>query len=65
MATTSVSPPVAKQMVERCLQLKLVPYIKGSPGVGKSAMMREIAEAYNLKLIDVRLAQCDPTDLNS
>jgi len=35
----------------------------GSPGLGKSAIVKSIAEEFNLKVIDVRLSQCDPTDL--
>ena len=45
-------------------QAKLVPFIQGSPGIGKSDVVRTIANKYKLKMIDVRLSQCDPTDLN-
>ncbi len=41
----------------------LVPMLTSSPGMGKSAIAAQIAEAYELKLIDIRLAQCDPVDL--
>jgi hypothetical protein len=54
----------AKPLVLKCLKKKIVPYITSSPGVGKSAMAREIAKDLNLELIDIRLAQCDPVDLN-
>lgn len=37
--------------------------ILGPPGVGKSAVINSIAKEFNLKVIDVRLSQCDPTDL--
>jgi hypothetical protein len=36
----------------------------GSPGIGKSDIVKLVAKKHNLKLIDVRLAQSDPTDLN-
>jgi hypothetical protein len=36
----------------------------GDPGIGKSGITHGIADAHNLCLIDIRLAQCDPTDLN-
>lgn len=42
----------------------LVPFIQGSPGIGKSDVVREIANKYKLKVIDIRLSQCDPTDLS-
>ena len=40
-----------------------VPFIKGSPGIGKSDIIRQVAENLNLKVIDFRLSQADPTDL--
>ena len=40
-----------------------VPFIKGSPGIGKSDIIRQVAEELNLKVIDFRLSQADPTDL--
>lgn len=46
------------------VQANLIPFVKGSPGIGKSDVVRQVAEHFNLKLIDFRLAQCDPTDLN-
>ncbi len=55
--------PDAREMIEQCLKAKVVPYLQGSPGCGKSALIQQIADAYNLLLIDIRLAQCDPTDL--
>lgn len=35
----------------------------GAPGVGKSSLIREICETHRIPLVDVRLAQLDPTDL--
>lgn len=54
----------ALSMVKKTLLAKLVPMLHGSPGVGKSALGYLIAKEYNLLLIDVRLAQTDPTELN-
>jgi hypothetical protein len=53
----------ASQLIELYLQLKLVPMLKGSPGIGKSQAVYAIAKKYNLLLIDLRLSQCDPVDL--
>lgn len=58
-----VSLNVAKGMVEQIIREKLVPMIGGSPAIGKSAIVHQIAKEYNLKVIDLRLSQCDPTDL--
>ena len=43
---------------------KLTPMLVGSPGIGKSDIVKLTAKKHNLKLIDLRLAQSDPTDLN-
>lgn len=52
-----------KAAVKTCLEIGLVGMVEGKPGQGKSSMMKEIAKEANLKLIDLRLAQCDVTDL--
>lgn len=41
----------------------LVPFMKGKPGVAKSAIARSIANKLNMKYIDLRLATADETDL--
>lgn len=50
--------------VTNVLEAGLVPMILGSPGIGKSDIIRTIADQYKLKVIDIRLAQADPTDLS-
>lgn len=50
-------------MLVKAMQAGLVPMLHGSPAIGKSAIVRQIAETYNLLLIDLRLGQCDITDL--
>lgn len=50
--------------VRRMLAAKLVPMLHGSPAIGKSAIMKAVAEAMNLFLIDARFAGFDPTDIN-
>lgn len=59
-----VRPSQASEMITKCIKAKLVPMIEGSPGTGKSQIVHKIAQDYNLKVIDLRLSQCDPTDLN-
>lgn len=51
-------------MVAKFIKARLVPMVTGSPGTGKSSIIHAIANEYRLKVIDVRLAQCDPTDIN-
>ena len=42
----------------------LVPMVHGSPGIGKSDIVRAIAKQFNLFIVDVRLSQADPTDMS-
>jgi MoxR-like ATPase len=46
-----------------CQQVLLSVMIWGPPGIGKSSIVAQVAEANNLKLIDLRLSQLAPTDL--
>lgn len=50
-------------MVTDFIKANIVPMVHGSPGIGKSQIVAQIAKEYGLKLIDLRLSQCDPTDL--
>lgn len=51
------------KMLVRAHAAGLVPFIKGSPGIGKTAIIHEFAKEYRLKVMDIRLGQSDPTDL--
>lgn len=53
----------AVSMIAKFIRARLVPMVTGSPGIGKSNIVHQIAAEYGLKVIDMRLAQCDPTDL--
>lgn len=53
----------AQEIITAAIRANLVPMLIGSPGCGKSQAVQAIADDYGLKLIDLRLAQCDPTDL--
>lgn len=58
-----VSVSKAKELIPTALKATLVPMLHGSPALGKSAVVHQIAKQFGLKLIDLRLSQCDPTDL--
>jgi len=53
-----------KEALEIAFYSKTVPIVRSSPGIGKTSIARQLAADLNLKVIDIRLAQCDPTDLN-
>lgn len=54
----------ASKMAREVLRSGLVPAVFSSPGIGKSSMFADIALESNLEVIDIRLAQEDPTTLN-
>lgn len=53
---------VRKGMIE-CFEAGLAPFVTSSPGLGKSALVRQLAKEFKLELIDIRLSQCAPEDL--
>lgn len=64
MATvTTITPAQAPELITDVMRAGLVAMLTSSPGIGKSSIAKQIAETNNLKVIDVRLSQCDPTDL--
>lgn len=58
-----LSPRQLAPLIEIDLAAGCVPFVRGKPGIGKSALARMIAHKLNLKLIDCRLSTMDPTDL--
>ena len=43
MNLTELSPSTVKKAVELCMRARVVPFIVGSPGCGKSQIVKEIA----------------------
>jgi len=60
----TISTKQATPLLVKVLRAGLVPMLIGSPGVGKSALIYAIAKEKNLKVIDLRLSQMDPTSLD-
>jgi len=52
-----------KQLKKILLSDKLVPFLWGAPGIGKSALTRQVAEENNWEIIDLRLSLLNPVDL--
>lgn len=65
----SVRINIAREMVEFYISQKIVPFLWGAPGIGKSSLALQIAEnkkfhtdiCWNIK--DIRMAQFDPVDI--
>ena len=49
--------------IVRLITAQIPVFVWGSPGIGKSSIIREIAVAQGLACIDLRLSLLDPTDL--
>ncbi len=60
----TITPKQAYQEIVECASVGLVPLITSSPGMGKSSIVNQVAKDYRLKLIDIRLGQAMPEDLN-
>jgi len=45
------------------LKAGLTPMVSSSPGMGKSDIIRTIATKFKLKVIDFRVSQCEPVDM--
>lgn len=58
-----LKPSEAKAFVVDTLMCNKIPYLSGPPGIGKSDTMEQVAEEFNLKLLDIRLSQMLPEDL--
>ena len=55
--------PIVKRLTQHCLSKGLSVLVLGCPGGGKSAMAAELAADLQLTLVDVRLAQQDPSEI--
>ena len=60
-----MTPSELKQYLQELIsnQLHLSTMIWGAPGIGKSSIVKQIAESKQLQFIDLRLSQLAPTDL--
>lgn len=52
-----------KQAIELALHSNVPLFITGSTGIGKSEIVQQIADKFNLELIDIRLSQIQQFDL--
>lgn len=59
-----ITPNGAKSAIIKAIKAKKVPMLHGSPAIGKSSVVHAIAEQFNLKVIDLRLAESEPTDMS-
>jgi len=58
------TPRKIRPLIMDVLEAGLVPFVKSSPGSGKSEIMASIAEELGLHMIDHRLSTSEPTDMS-
>lgn len=63
MTTPSISNTELYMHINTLIQTDTPLFIHGSPGIGKSYIVSDIAQKNKLELVDVRLSQMDPVDL--
>lgn len=63
LTTRQVGPKAAAKAIRKAISTRRPIFIWGPPGVGKSEIVAQIAESQNRPMIDIRLAQMDPTDI--
>jgi len=51
------------KVIDRLIDKQLPVFVWGAPGIGKSSIVKQIAETKDLMFLDLRLSLLDPTDL--
>jgi hypothetical protein len=59
-----VGPRQLRALILDCLYAGLVPFIRGSSGIGKSRITGSVGDELNLWMIDHRLSTSEPTDMS-
>lgn len=59
-----ITPRQATEFVSDCVEADVIPFLKGSPGTGKSSIMRGVASKFMLSLIDQRISTSQPEDFS-
>lgn len=54
----------AQEAIKIGIQANTVTFMKGSPAIGKSSIVHNVAKELNMEVIDLRLTQLQPYDLN-
>lgn len=63
MTTPSISTTELYDHIDTLIKTDTPLFIHGSPGIGKSYIVADVAKKNALELVDVRLSQMDPVDL--
>jgi len=61
--TFTIKPSELKASIVHLLDKKLSLFVWGAPGIGKSAVLKQVADENGMDFVDIRLSQMDPTDI--
>lgn len=61
--TIPITPGKLSGCLEALYKLRYPAYLAGPPGIGKSAVVRQFAEARGLRLVTLMLSQVEPSDV--
>ena len=61
----TVTPNEAKSAIEHCIKLQRPLMMWGAPGIGKSDIVKQVADEQSREVIDIRLPLWEPTDILS
>jgi MoxR-like ATPase len=59
----SLSFAQTKQMLFACIKAKTTPLILGSPGVGKTSLVRQVAQEVDMPCHELLASNCDAVDI--
>ena len=59
----TVTPNEAKSALTHCIKLQRPIMMWGAPGIGKSDIVKQIADSQKREVIDIRLPLWEPTDI--
>jgi hypothetical protein len=62
-ANRTQSPNEAKAAIRKCFKVSRPVFLWGPPGIGKSDIVKQIAEEQDREVVDVRLSLWEPTDI--
>lgn len=59
-----IKPSILRKAVTIAMRAKRMVMVYGPPGIGKSSQIAQLAEEFNMMLLDIRLSQIDSSELN-
>ena len=57
------TPNEAKAAIRKCFKVNRPVFLWGAPGIGKSDIVKQIADEQDREVVDVRLSLWEPTDI--